>query len=207
LDISCIVLAGGKGSRLGHNKAQVIIGEKSLFQWVLCRVSFLKSEVIVVASADGFASWRAGYPGHKVVTDIYPDRGPLVGIYTGLTVSKSFYSLAVGCDMPFLNQALLSHMIEVAPGFDVVIPRIDGMVEPLHAVYSKSCLTPIESMVEKDNLSVHNLLGLVRVRYVDSDEIDRFDPEHLSLFNVNTVDGLEKARSLVEQGDITDDKC
>ena len=207
MDISCIVLAGGKGSRLGHNKAEVIIGGKSLFQWVLCRVSFLKSEVIVVASADGFASRPAGYSGHKVVTDIYPGRGPLVGIYTGLTVAGSFRSLAVGCDMPFLNRALLSHMIEVAPGFDVVIPRIGDMVEPLHAVYSKNCLAPIEGMVERGNLSVHGLLGLVRVRYVDSDEIDRFDPEHLSLFNVNTPGELERARSLVEQGAVVNDKC
>ncbi len=207
MDISCIVLAGGKGSRLGHNKAEVLIGGKSLFQRVLCCVSFLKSEVIVVASTDGFASWQAGYSGHKVVTDIYPDRGPLVGIYTGLTMAKSFYSLAVGCDMPFLNRALLRHMIKVAPGFDVVIPRVDDMVEPLHAVYSKNCLAPIEGMVERGDLSVHGLLGLVRVRYVDSDEIDRFDPERLSLFNVNTLDELERARSLVEQGVIANDKC
>ncbi|HEY78654.1 MAG TPA: molybdenum cofactor guanylyltransferase [Dehalococcoidia bacterium] len=207
MDISCIVLAGGKGSRLGHNKAEVIIGGKSLFQRVLCRVSFLKSEVIVVASADGLASWPAGYSSHKVVADIYPDRGPLVGIYTGLTTASSFHSLAVGCDMPFLNRALLSHMIKVAPGFDVVIPRVDDMVEPLHALYSKNCLAPIEDMVERGDLSVHSLLGLVRVRYVDSDEIDRFDPEHLSLFNVNTPDELDRARSLVEQGAVVNDKC
>jgi molybdopterin-guanine dinucleotide biosynthesis protein A len=109
--------------------------------------------------------------------------------------------------MPFLNRALLSHMIKVAPGFDVVIPRVGDMVEPLHAVYSKGCLAPIEGMVEGGNLSVHGLLGLVRVRYVDSDEIDRFDPEHLSLFNVNTLDELERARSLVEQGAVVNDKC
>jgi molybdopterin-guanine dinucleotide biosynthesis protein A len=207
LDISCIVLAGGKGSRLGCNKAEVVIGGKSLFQWVLCRVSFLKSEIIVVAGTNGFAPMEAGYSGHKVVTDVYPDRGPLVGVYTGLTVAESFHSLAVGCDMPFLNRALLSYMIKVAPGFDVVIPRVGDMVEPLHAVYSKGCLAPIEGMVEGGNLSVHGLLGLVRVRYVDSDEIDRFDPEHLSLFNVNTLDELERARSLVEQGAVVNDKC
>jgi molybdopterin-guanine dinucleotide biosynthesis protein A len=208
LDISCIVLAGGKGSRLGHNKAEVLVGSKSLFQWVLCRVSFLKSEIIVVAGANGFAPLESGYSGHKkVVTDIYPGRGPLVGVYTGLTVAKSFHSLAVGCDMPFLNRALLSHMIKVAPGFDVVIPRVDNMVEPLHAVYSKNCLAPIEDMVKRGDLSVHSLLDLVRVRYVDSDEIDRFDPEHLSLFNVNTLDELERARSLVEQGAVVSDKC
>lgn len=206
MDISCIVLAGGKGSRLGDNKAQVIIGKKSLFQWVLYRISFLKGEVIIVASTDELASWQAGYPDYKVVTDIYSDRGPLVGIYTGLTVAKSSYSLVIGCDMPFLNQALLSHMIQVAPDFDMVVPRVGDMVEPLHAVYSKSCLDPIESMIEQDNLSVHRLLDLVQVRYVDSDEIDRFDPEHLSFFNINTQAELEMARDLVNRRDITNDK-
>lgn len=206
MDISCIVLAGGKGSRLGRNKAEVVIGKKSLFQWVLYRISFLKSEVIVVASNEEFSPWLTGYPDYKVVTDIYPDRGPLVGIFTGLTVAESPYSLVVGCDMPFLNQALLSHMIQVAPGFDVVVPRVGDLVEPLHAVYSKSCLPLMESMIKQDNLSVHRLLGLVKVRYVDSDEIERFDPEHLSFFNINSQAELEMARELVNRRDITNDK-
>ncbi len=205
MDISCIVLVGGRGSRLGRNKAQVVVGKKSLFQWVLNGVSFLKGEVIVVTGEETFSSWLTSYPKQKVVTDIYPDRGPLVGIFTGLTVSKSLYNLVVASDMPFLNQGLLSHMIQLVAGFDLVIPRLGDMVEPLHAVYSKSCLAPMEHMIKQDELSIHRLLGLVKVRYVDRDEIARFDPEHLSFFNVNTEADLEMARELVSRGDIIND--
>jgi molybdopterin-guanine dinucleotide biosynthesis protein A len=208
LDIGCIVLVGGKGSRLGRNKAQEIVGKKSLFHWVLDSVDFLKSEVIVVTGAEEFSSWLTRCPSrYKVVADIYPSRGPMVGIFTGLTASKSLYNLVVGCDMPFLNQGLLSYMTQIAAGFDLVIPRLGNMVEPLHAVYSKSCLVPMERMIEQDDLGINRLLGLVKVRYVDSDEIDRFDPEHLSFFNVNTEADLKMARGLVNRGDIFNAQC
>ena len=196
LDISCIILIGGKGSRLGQDKTHVVLGEKNLFQWVLDGISFVKGEIIVVSSARESIPWLADYPEHKVAVDIHPGRGPLGGIFTGLTVSRSLYNLVIACDMPFLNQDLLTYMILLASGADLVIPRLGDMVEPLHAVYSKSCLAPIEQMVKQDNLSVNRLLGLVKVRYVEADEIDRFDPEHLSFFNVNTKADLETAREL-----------
>ena len=95
-------------------------------------------------------------------------------------------------------------MVQIADGFDLVIPRLDNMVEPLHALYSKNCLIPMEHMIEQSNLSIHGLLELVKVRYVDTDEIDRFDPRHLSFFNVNTEADLQTARELINRGDICD---
>ncbi len=207
MDISCIVLAGGRASRLGHNKAQVIIGDKSLFQRVLDGISFLEGEIIVVTGGREDLPSLSSYPRHRVVTDIYPSRGPLVGIFSGLRASKSQYNVAVACDMPFLNQALLSHMIQLAAGFDVVIPRLGDMVEPLHAVYSKSCLAPMEHMIKQGNLSVHRLLSLVKVRYMGNEEIERFDPEHLSFFNVNTEADLEAARELVRRRESINANC
>ena len=207
MDISCIVLVGGRGARLGHNKPQITVGKKSLFQRVLHGVSFLNAEVIIVTSGKESFPWLINYPRRRVVIDIYPGRGPLIGIFTGLKVSKSLYNLVVACDMPFLNQALLNYMIQLKGSFDLVIPRLGAMVEPLHAVYAKSCLAPIEHMIKEDNLSVHRLLESVKVRYVDSNEIDRFDPKHLSFFNVNTEADLETARELARREDTSDDKC
>ena len=207
MDVGCIVLAGGRGSRLGHNKAKVTIGKKTLFQRVLCAVSFIDGEVVVVSSGRESFPWLEDYPRHRVVKDIYPGRGPLVGIYTGLRVSGSQYNLVVACDMPFLNRGLLTYMMEAAAGFDLVIPRMGEMVEPLHAVYSKSCLAPMEHMIKQGNFGVNKLLNLVRARYVETDQIDRFDPARLSFFNVNTEADLETARELVGRGEIINDKC
>jgi molybdopterin-guanine dinucleotide biosynthesis protein A len=206
LDISFLVLAGGKGLRLGQNKVLEVIGNRNLLQWVISVLSFFNRDIIIVNSVKQSFSQFTDYPKLRTVTDIHPGKGALGGIYTGLAASDSFYNLVVACDMPFLNQALLDYMIEISAGFDVVIPRLGNMVEPLHAVYSKSCLAPIEELLKQDNLRVSELLNLVRVRHVEAEEIDRFDPKHLSFFNVNTEADLQIARELA-RGDRNVDKC
>jgi len=97
-------------------------------------------------------------------------------------------------------------MIQLSNNFDIVVPRVGNLIEPLHAVYTKSCLAPIEQVIKQGKLSVSKLFSLVRVRYVEAEEIERFDPKHLSFFNINTEADLGKARELA-QGDISDDKC
>ena len=205
MDISCIVLAGGKGLRLGRNKVLESIGNRSLLQRVVSSISFFKSDIIIVTASGQSFSRFADYPRLKIVTDIYPGKGALGGIYTGLVASNSFYNLIVSCDMPFLNQALLHYMIQVSPGFDAVVPRLGNMVEPLHAVYSKGCLAPIERLLKQGNLKVSDILPRVKVRYVEAEEMDMFDPKHLSIFNVNTEADLRKARELIK-GEMSDVK-
>jgi len=206
LDISCIVLAGGKGLRLGYDKALETVGNKSLIQRVVFSLSFLNSDIIIVTATKQFPPQLIGYPKLKIITDTYSGKGPLGGIYTGLAASDSAYNLVVACDMPFLNWNLLDYMIKISTGFDLVVPRLGNMVEPLHAVYSKDCLVPIEGLLKQGNLKIHELFTLVRVRYVEAAEINRFDPKHLSFFNVNTEADLKTARELVT-GDISNDKC
>jgi molybdopterin-guanine dinucleotide biosynthesis protein A len=97
-------------------------------------------------------------------------------------------------------------MIQLSAGFDLVVPRLGDLVEPLHAIYSKSCLAPIEGLLNQGNLRVSALFDLVKVRYVEADEIDSFDPKHLSFFNINTEADLEMAQQLV-RGVMSGDKC
>jgi len=197
LDISCIVLTGGKGLRLGQDKALETIGQKSLLEQVVSRLSLFNGSILIVTASERSYPQLDGYLKLRVVGDIYPSRGPLGGIYTGLKVSDSFYNLVVACDMPFLNQALLSYMTGVSTDFDLVVPRLGNMIEPLHAVYSKACLAPIERLIKQGSLGVRELFTLVRVRYVEAEEIDRFDPEHLSFLNINTNSDLARARGLI----------
>ncbi len=197
MDIGCIVLAGGKGLRLGKDKTLEIIGDRSLLGWVLFQLSLLDSDILIVTAREQSYPQLDGYPRFKVVTDIYPNKGPLGGIYTGLKVSDSFYNLVVASDMPFLNRALLHYMIGVSAGFDLVVPRLGELIEPLHAVYSKACLAPIERLLRQGSLGIRELFTLVRVRYVEAEEINRFDPGHLSFFNINTKSDLARARDLL----------
>lgn len=180
MDITGIVLAGGKGLRLGRDKASEIIGNSSLLQRAVSSFSPFNCDVIVVTAREQSFLPSIAYPKLRIVTDIYLGKGVLGGIYTGLSVSNSPFNLVVACDMPFLSQDLLHYLIELSPGFDAVVPRLGNLVEPLHAVYSKDCLASIEYLLKQGNLSITELFTLVRVRYVEAEEIDRFDPRHLS---------------------------
>ena len=206
MDISCVVLAGCKGLRLGQDKALETIGNKRLLHWVVSYLSLFKSNIIIVTAEKQSLPQIIDYPELRIVTDAYPNKGPLGGIYTGLATSDSLYNLVVACDMPFLNYALLDYMLRISPDFDLVVPRLGDMVEPLHAVYSKTCLAPIQSLLEQGNLSIRGLFSLVRVKYVEATEINRFDPEHLRFFNINTKADLQMARELLRRG-ISDDNC
>ena len=135
-----------------------------------------------------------------MVVDLYPGKGPLVGIYTGLLAAESSHSLVVACDMPFLNIELLRYMIELSPGFDAVVPRLgERKVEPLHAIYSRSCLGSMKTLLEHDQLEVTHFLNTVHVRYVERTECQRFDPQLLSLFNINCQSDLERAITLAAE--------
>lgn len=164
-------------------------------------MSSLSSEILLVISQKqaGIPSQSYTHPEAKTVVDLYPGKGSLGGIYTGLTYSNSFHNLVVACDMPFLNQALLRYMISLAPDFDIIIPRKGAYIEPLHAIYSKNCARFIEEQLKRDNLRIAGFFDSVKIRYIEKEEIERFDPEHLSFFNVNTQADLEKARILAQR--------
>ena len=199
MDTSCIILAGGQGLRLGRDKVLATIGSRSLLEQVISCVSLVCTEISVVIAQESVIPKFTSHLNTRILTDTYPGKGPLAGIHAGLIASNSLYNLVVASDMPFLNQDLLRYMIELATDFDIVVPRVDNLVEPLHAVYSKNCLAPIEDMFKQNKLSVHQLLNSVKVRYVETEEIERFDPEHLSFFNVNTEADLDKARGLAKR--------
>lgn len=196
--ITSIVLAGGKGKRLGRAKLSEKIGGCTLCERAIDRLVPVSDEIlVVVAQGQPIPDLPASA---KVLIDLYPDKGALGGIYTGLVASSSFHNLVVACDMPFLNPALLRYLIQISPGFDAVIPRDEyGRLEPLHVVYSKNCIDPIHRQLQQDNLKINGFLDKVRVRYVGNEEVDRFDQQHLSFFNINTQADLEKARDMLEE--------
>jgi len=193
--MTSIILAGGKSSRLGQSKALQVIEGKNLIQWVIDRLAILSTEIII-ATAHGEAIPCSSAVRLKTVADIYPGKGPLVGIYSGLIASSSPRAIVVGCDTPFLSVGLLEYMAQIPSSFDIVIPRIKNKLEPLCAVYSKNCLAPIQKLLKQDERRIRKLFGMVKVKYVEEDEINSFDPEHLSFFNINSQDNLEKARKL-----------
>lgn len=201
MEVTSIVLAGGKNLRLGRNKALEVIGGKSLIERVVERLAEITDQLLIVTSQEQTAlpvTVKA-----EVLIDVYPGRGPLGGIYTGLVASRSSQSIVVACDMPFLNTELLRHMIELSDDFDAVVPRLaNGMIEPLHAIYSKNCLTGMKAQLENNQLSTALfLLNKARARYIEEAECRRFDPQLLTFFNINRQADLERAIELATEAD------
>jgi molybdopterin-guanine dinucleotide biosynthesis protein A len=206
LDVSCIVLAGGKSKRLGRNKVTEKIGNISLIENVVSRLAELKTEIIVVISHDSIIPQLSQYPGVRIIEDIYPGKGTLGGIYSGLAAVTAVRSIVVACDMPFLNVKMLRYMADAASEYDVVVTRSQkGVLEPLHAIYSKTCLEKIKFLIQANRLSVLELYPLVKIKYIDDSETRQFDPDNLSFFNINTEADLQKGRELASQKDILND--
>ena len=195
LTVSGIVLAGGQSSRLGTDKSLVNMNGQPLIEQIVAKLARLSDDVIIATnSPEKYDHLEA-----RLVGDIYPGKGALGGIYSGLWAAANAYSLVVACDMPFLDLNLLRYMILLACGHDVIIPRIGELLEPLHAIYSKSCLEPIDRLLARGGLKIIDFFSEVRVRYVEEDEVDIFDPQHLSFFNVNTLSDLEEMKKMARR--------
>jgi molybdopterin-guanine dinucleotide biosynthesis protein A len=190
--ISAVILAGGGSTRLGQNKALLKANGQTLIERIIYRLAQVSEEIIIATNdVDRYEHLEA-----TVVADVYPGKAALGGIHAGLQAVRSTHSIVVGCDMPFLSVSLLRYMQTLAPGHDVVIPRVAQYMEALHAIYAKSCIPHIERQLEANDLQITSLLSAVRVRYVEQEEIDVFDPDHLSFFNINSQADLEKAREI-----------
>jgi molybdopterin-guanine dinucleotide biosynthesis protein A len=192
--VSGAVLAGGKGVRLGTDKAMLRVGGKTLLARVTGQLTRVVDEVLIVGRGD-----LGPVPDARTVPDARPGAGALGGVYTALLEAQAPRCLVVACDMPFLNSRLLSYLIDLAAGYDVVIPRLGEWFEPLHAVYAKTCLDPIERLLAEGELRILEFLDRVNVRYVDRPELNVFDPGLRSIFNINTPEQLEQALVILRE--------
>ena len=191
--ISGIILAGGKSRRLGQDKALIRLGTSTLIEIVLEKLRCLSDDIIL--STNEFNKFA--FLDVRMVHDIYPEGGVLGGLYSGLQAAKSPLALVVACDMPFLNQNLLRCMILRASGYDVVVPRLSMGIEPLHAIYTRTCLEPIRETLERGRLRIVDFWDRVRVSYIEEDEIEALDPQKLSFFNINAPEDLDRAREIM----------
>ncbi|MCA9882631.1 MAG: molybdenum cofactor guanylyltransferase [Anaerolineae bacterium] len=195
-DFTLAIIAGGKSSRMGTDKAFIELDGKLLIEHVIERTANLgQSETILITNKlSPYA--RFGLP---MYSDVYPEKGSLGGIYTAIEKSAVPHTLVVACDMPFLNQALLRAMIaEIRDTIDIVVPRVDGYPQGLHAIYSKTCLAPIKEQLMADRLKVIGFYDKMRVRYLDESDYETLDPDGTSFMNINTPEDLERAKQRIQ---------
>ena len=196
--VSGIVLAGGRGSRLGGvNKALLEVGGRTNVERVLAALGSLCREVVIVANDRELASLR----GVRVVLDREPHAGVLPALAEGLASATGELAVVVACDMPFLSAALLDDLVRRAADVDVVIPIVEGRPEPMHAVYRRlACLDAIRAALAAGERRMISFLDRLRVDRVNEADLRALDPELRSFFNTNTPEDLALARALAASG-------
>jgi molybdopterin-guanine dinucleotide biosynthesis protein A len=192
-----VILAGGKGARFGENKAFIKINGKYLIEWIIESYKGIFNEIIISTNAPSVYK----FTGIKIVKDIIPHKGPFVGIFSALKESLNNRIFVSACDMPFIRSSLIKYMVMKSKGYDVVVPSLgEEMLEPLHAIYKKSCLPAIERAIKANQARIISFYSDVRVYEMGREEIIRLDPELRSFFNINTKEDLKKARELFKSG-------
>ena len=187
--ITGVILAGGKSSRMGQNKALMSLGGKRLVDRVVEVMHDVFHDLLMVTNTpDVYAD--LGVP---MVRDIWPEKGSLGGIYSAISHVTTSYCLVVACDMPFLQAAGLRYLITQTTNYDVVVPDVLGELQTLHAIYSKACLQPIEHRLETNRLRIVSFFPDVRVRTVTASELQPYDPELLAFQNLNTPEEFQAA--------------
>ena len=187
---AAIVLAGGRSSRMGTSKAMLPFDGEPLIAHIVRTLRPHVGEIVIVAA-----------PGQElpslpatVVHDEIAFQGPVGGLTYGLHAITSALSFVTSCDSAFISVPLVSHLLATADAFDVVVPRWEGRLQPLVAVYRRSVLPVLEAQLARGELRPVSLFDKVRTRIVEEEEIRRFDPEGTSFFNMNTPADYDEAQ-------------
>jgi len=190
--VSGIILAGGKSSRMGTNKALIELGQVKIIENIVSVFSEIFKDIIIVSNNPE----EYTYLGHKVICDIIPCKGPLSGIHAGLHEAKYFHSFVAACDMPFIQKNLIELLVEECEDYDVTVPQLGKFLQPLYAVYSKNCIIPIEDSLNKNRFKITNFYETIKVKYINQDSIEKLGDSEKVFFNVNTKEDLEKAKNM-----------
>ena len=195
IEVTGVLLAGGKSRRMGEDKRYLVVGEQTLLERGLGVLRSIFQEVLVVIAQD---SPPLGVD-VKVVRDLVPDCGSLGGLYTGLMQATTPWIFVVACDMPFLDQAVIAQFTSRRATADIVMAKLAARLHPMHALYGKRCLPILEQMIQARHLKIQEMVSQssLRVRYVTEADLLTIDPSGRSFHNVNTPADLEAARSLL----------
>ena len=179
--VTCSILAGGASVRLGRNKALLSLRGRSLLELQLAVLRPLFDRIVIGANDPlpyvGF--------GHQVVPDVLSQRCALAGIHAAISAAVTEHCFVVACDLPFLDAGLIERLLRHRPGADAVVPLSNRGSEPLHAVYARSCLGPIEEAAARGDWwtgGFHDRVHVIRPRV--------FESGRSPFFNLNTPDDL-----------------
>jgi molybdopterin-guanine dinucleotide biosynthesis protein A len=186
------ILAGGRSSRMGTDKAFLEFGGQTLLDRALAVVGTVSSSVMIVGDPNKFAKYgETKYGSTKygpAVADIFPGCGPLAGIHAALTHSSAELNLMLAVDMPFVSTELLDFLFKVAEEDDaiVTVPRVGKGLQPLCAVYRPAFCATAEQSLREGNYKVDAAFSGVGICVIEEAELATAGFSERCFFNVNT---------------------
>ena len=192
--ITGVVLAGGKSSRYGKNKALENMNGSRLIERVVRVMDAIFDRIVIITNTPE----EYAFLGLPMYEDVIKGLGPIGGIYTGLKTITDEAGFFVACDMPFLNAHLIRHMIRMKADYDAVVPKIDWKIEALHALYTRACLPAIQTLIDAKIYQTIQFFNHIRVNYVGEHVIRAFDPQLKTFMNINSPQEMYHALQLEE---------
>jgi molybdopterin-guanine dinucleotide biosynthesis protein A len=180
-DVTGFVVAGGRSRRMRRDKALLPWGAGTLLDHAVDRLRGVEDDVRILCGAEP----RYAERGLPILTDAVADAGALGGVLTGLQALDRPAGLFLAVDLPLVTVELLRRLLDLAPGWDAVVPVASAGPEPLCAVYARACLDPVRRRIQAGELKMTAFWADVRVREVTAAELAPFgEPDRLFL-NVN----------------------
>lgn len=177
-NITGIVIAGGKSSRMGTNKALIKYNGKMLIEHTISIIQPLVTKIIISSNVSILKSK------YQNIADTIIGIGPIGGLYSSMLESDTELNLIIPCDVPHVKTELYQQLIENSHNVDAVIPRLpNGKLEPLVASYNKSILPIIEHSINNGDYKLINLLSRLNVKYIDVVDEEQFK-------NINTPNDI-----------------
>lgn len=196
--IDAIVLAGGKSSRFGSDKASALLRGRPLLQWVVSALDEVCGRIVVVRASGQVLPEFTTRSEVRVVEDLYEARGPLAGLVAGFSGVTSEICFATACDVPLLQPELVRYLASLVDTHDVVCPVVDGFHQPLSSIYRRSACEPLfRRLVEREELRIVPAYQQLDALIVEEDAIREVDPGLLSFRNANRPERLAEIEKLL----------
>jgi len=188
-DITGALIAGGRAMRMGGLAKGLlqVDGEPLAARALRFFEAHLGGALLVTNDPTPYAAL-----GVRTVPDILTGKGAPAGLHAALASATTPWVLTVACDMPFLSEPGLRLLAGKRAGTQAVIPRWNGRLEPLHALWSRQALPAIERALREGTPSLWKLSDLIGATIVDEDEWARIDPDGRAFENVNTTEDAER---------------
>jgi molybdopterin-guanine dinucleotide biosynthesis protein A len=194
--VTGVILAGGESSRMGSNKALLPYRGGRFIESIYRQLSGLFDEVLVVTNTPE----QYAFLGCRMVSDIYHGMGALAGLHAGVVNSRTPHIFSVACDMPYLNDSLIRALVARRHQGDVIIPESDDGLEPLHAVYCRSCIPAMDAALQAGKRRLVSFYSEIQAVIFPGNTVRFVDPDLNSFRNINTPEDYYNLRDGEREG-------